>query len=62
VRDRPIYLIEDAEKGMAWLKLTARGTAGHGSMINPDNAVARLTAAVARIGADEWPVRLTPTG
>ena len=61
VRGRRLYLIEAAEKGMAWLKLTARGTAGHGSMVNPDNAVARLTAAVARIGAYEWPVRLTPT-
>jgi acetylornithine deacetylase/succinyl-diaminopimelate desuccinylase-like protein len=61
VRGQRLYLIEAAEKGMAWLKLTARGTAGHGSMINPDNAVARLTAAVARIGAYEWPVRLTPT-
>ena len=54
------HLIEAAEKGMAWLKLTARGRAGHGSMINTDNAVNRLTAAVARIGAHEWPVRLTP--
>ncbi|GAB3262987.1 M20/M25/M40 family metallo-hydrolase [Nocardioides dilutus] len=61
VRGRRLYLIEAAEKGMAWLKLTARGTAGHGSMINPDNAVARLTAAVARLSAYEWPVRLTPT-
>ena len=61
VRGRRLYLIEAAEKGMAWLKLTARGTAGHGSMINPDNAVSRLTAAVARIGAHEWPIRLTPT-
>ena len=55
-----LYLIEAAEKGMAWMKLTARGRAGHGSMINDDNAVSRLTAAVARIGAHEWPVRLTP--
>jgi acetylornithine deacetylase/succinyl-diaminopimelate desuccinylase-like protein len=45
---------------MAWMRLTARGRAGHGSMINHDNAVSRLTAAVARIGAHEWPVRLTP--
>ncbi len=60
VRDRRIYLIEAAEKGMAWMRLTARGQAGHGSMINRDNAVTRLTAAVARIGAHEWPVRLTP--
>lgn len=61
VRGRRLYLIEAAEKGMAWMKLTARGRAGHGSMINSDNAVTRLSAAVARIGAYEWPVRLTPT-
>ena len=60
VRGRRIYLIEAAEKGMAWMRLTARGRAGHGSMINRDNAVTRLAAAVARIGAHEWPVRLTP--
>jgi len=60
IRGHRLYLIEAAEKGMAWMKLTARGRAGHGSMINDDNAVTRLTAAVARIGAYEWPVRLTP--
>ncbi|WP_456237755.1 M20/M25/M40 family metallo-hydrolase [Nocardioides sambongensis] len=46
---------------MAWMRLTSRGRAGHGSMINDDNAVTRLASAVARIGAHEWPVRLTPT-
>jgi acetylornithine deacetylase/succinyl-diaminopimelate desuccinylase-like protein len=61
IRGRRLYLIEAAEKGMAWMRLTARGTAGHGSMINRDNPVARLAAAVARIGAHEWPVQLTPT-
>jgi acetylornithine deacetylase/succinyl-diaminopimelate desuccinylase-like protein len=61
IRGQRLYLIEAAEKGMAWMKLTARGRAGHGSMINDDNAVTRLTRAVGRIGAHEWPVRLTPT-
>jgi acetylornithine deacetylase/succinyl-diaminopimelate desuccinylase-like protein len=61
VRGRRLYLVETAEKGMAWLKLTARGRAGHGSMINHENAVTELAAAVARIGTHEWPVRLTPT-
>ncbi len=61
VRGRRVYLIEAAEKGMAWMKLTARGRAGHGSMINDQNAVTRLSAAVARLGAHQWPVRLTPT-
>jgi len=61
VRGQRLYLIEAAEKGMAWMRLTARGRAGHGSMTNPDNAVTRIAEAVARIGAYEWPVRLTPT-
>jgi len=61
VRGRRIYLVEAAEKGMAWVRLTARGNAGHGSMQHPDNAVTRLAAAVARIGQHDWPVRLTPT-
>lgn len=61
VRGRRLYLVEAAERGMAWMRLTARGRAGHGSMINDDNAVTRLAAAVARIGAHEWPLRLTPT-
>ncbi|MCW2783698.1 MAG: dapE 4 [Marmoricola sp.] len=61
VRGRRVYLIEAAEKGMGWLRLTARGNAGHGSMVHPDNAVTRLATAVARIGQHTWPVRLTPT-
>lgn len=61
IRGRRVYLIEAAEKGMAWMRLTARGRAGHGSMINSDNAVTRISQAVARIGAHQWPVRLTPT-
>ncbi|WP_101524483.1 M20/M25/M40 family metallo-hydrolase [Nocardioides houyundeii] len=60
VRGQRIYLIEAAEKGMAWMRLRARGTAGHGSMVNRDNAVTQLAGAVARIGAHDWPVRLTP--
>lgn len=61
IRGQRVYLIEAAEKGMAWMRLTARGRAGHGSMVNVENAVTDLAGAVARIGAYEWPVRLTPT-
>jgi acetylornithine deacetylase/succinyl-diaminopimelate desuccinylase-like protein len=58
---RQIYPIAAGERGTGWLKLTARGTAGHGSRPCRDNAVTRLAAAVTRIGAHEWPLRLTPT-
>ena len=39
--DQRAYLIETAEKGIAWLRLIAHGRAGHGSMVNDDNAVDR---------------------
>ncbi|MGW1535759.1 M20/M25/M40 family metallo-hydrolase [Streptomyces aureus] len=58
---RQIYPIAAGERGTGWLKLTARGRAGHGSKVNRSNAVTRLAAAVTRIGAHEWPLRLTPT-
>ncbi len=61
VRGKRMYLIEAAEKGMAWMRLTSRGRAGHGSMVNHENAITDLAGAVARIGAHRWPVRLTPT-
>ncbi|MEV6739579.1 M20/M25/M40 family metallo-hydrolase [Streptomyces sp. NPDC051104] len=58
---RQIYPIAAGERGTGWLKLTARGRAGHGSKVNRSNAVTGLAAAVTRIGAHEWPLRLTPT-
>jgi acetylornithine deacetylase/succinyl-diaminopimelate desuccinylase-like protein len=61
IGDERVYLIETAQKGIRWLKLVAEGRAGHGSVVNDDNAVTALAEAVARIGRYEWPVRLTPT-
>ncbi|GAA3210965.1 M20/M25/M40 family metallo-hydrolase [Streptomyces thermocoprophilus] len=58
---RQIYPIAAGERGTGWLRLTARGRAGHGSKVNKENAVTRLAAAVTRIGEHEWPLRLTPT-
>ena len=58
---REIYPIAAGERGTGWLKLTARGRAGHGSKVNHENAVTRLAAAITRIGEHEWPLRLTPT-
>jgi len=55
------YLLQTAEKGLAWLRLVAGGRAGHGSQVNRDNAVTHLAEAVARIGAYPWPRVLEPT-
>ncbi|MBD8077645.1 M20/M25/M40 family metallo-hydrolase [Cellulosimicrobium arenosum] len=61
VDGRRAYLVQTAEKGLAWLRLVADGRAGHGSQVNDDNAVTRLAEAVARIGSHPWPYTLTPT-
>jgi acetylornithine deacetylase/succinyl-diaminopimelate desuccinylase-like protein len=59
IGDQRLYLLQTAEKGMAWMRLTARGTAGHGSMLQPDNAVTEVAEAIGRIGRHEWPIRET---
>ena len=56
-----LYLIETAQKGIAWMKLTVTGRAGHGSMTAADNAVTELCEAVARLGRHEFPLRLSKT-
>ena len=54
-----LYLVETAEKGMEWMRLTVDGTAGHGSMTNKDNAITELCEAVGRLGRHKFPVRIT---
>jgi acetylornithine deacetylase/succinyl-diaminopimelate desuccinylase-like protein len=49
------YLVQTAEKAALWLRLRARGRAGHGSLPNPDNAVAKLAAAVDRLHRHRFP-------
>jgi len=55
---RRLYPIECAQRGQAWLRLTATGRAGHGSSPNDENAVTALADAISRIGHHQFPVRL----
>jgi acetylornithine deacetylase/succinyl-diaminopimelate desuccinylase-like protein len=57
---RRLYLVETAQKGIAWYRLTASGVAGHGSMLNEENSVIELAEAVARIGRHRFPQRIRP--
>ncbi|OCB27623.1 hypothetical protein A5674_01065 [Mycobacterium malmoense] len=59
--ERRLYLIETAEKGLSWMRLTARGPAGHGSMVHDQNAVTAVAEAVARLGRHQFPLVLTDT-
>lgn len=56
-----LYLVESGEKGIAWMRLTASGTAGHGSMRNDDNPVAHLARGLAALGDHLWPEEPGPS-
>jgi acetylornithine deacetylase/succinyl-diaminopimelate desuccinylase-like protein len=57
--ERTLYMIETAEKAMMWMRLTARGRAGHGSMIHDGNAVTAVAEAAAKLGRHRFPIVLT---
>lgn len=59
--ERRTYLLQTAEKGICWLRLTAHGRAGHGSVPNDENAIVRLAEAISRIAAHTWPREFIPS-
>jgi acetylornithine deacetylase/succinyl-diaminopimelate desuccinylase-like protein len=54
-----LYLVQTAEKGIAWMRLRVRARAGHGAMVHEDNAVTALCEAVARLGNHRFPLVMT---
>ncbi len=50
------YLAATGEKGVAGAVVTAHGAAAHASRPSPDDAIVRLSAAIARIGAHRFPL------
>jgi acetylornithine deacetylase/succinyl-diaminopimelate desuccinylase-like protein len=54
-------LVSTTEKLPRGIRLVAHGDSGHASRPVPDNAVVRIAAAVARVGAWQTPVRLNQT-
>ena len=57
--EKRAYLVATAEKGVGWVRLTARGAAGHASRPSADNAVTRIAAALARLGEYRFPATRT---
>jgi acetylornithine deacetylase/succinyl-diaminopimelate desuccinylase-like protein len=54
------YPIQVAEKGICWFELVAEGTAGHGSLPRPDNAVVRVARAIEALGRVRLPQHTIP--
>ena len=46
---RRAYFVQIAEKGITWLRLTAHGPGGHGSLIHPGNPIVQLAEALLRV-------------
>ncbi|MBI4365265.1 MAG: M20/M25/M40 family metallo-hydrolase [Deltaproteobacteria bacterium] len=60
VNGHRLYPIQMAQKGIAWLKLTMRGTPGHASRPHGDLAIAKLGHAVHRLTRRRLPQHVTP--
>lgn len=56
-----VFQVQTSEKVPTRVILTARGTAGHGSLPRADNAVVRLSRAIVRLADAPQPVRLNTT-
>lgn len=61
VAGKRAYFLQTAEKGIAWLNLSATGRPGHGSARHADNAVTKMADAIAAIGHHTWPLHYTDT-
>lgn len=57
----PVFQIQTAEKVPTRFKMTARGTAGHGSLPRDDNPVEHLARAIYRLTQADQPVKLNAT-
>lgn len=57
----PVFQIQTAEKIPTRFKMTAHGTAAHGSLPRDDNPVVHLARAILRVSEGEEPVQLNAT-
>ncbi len=60
IPDRPVFMIATAEKGLCWLKVSATGQPGHGSVPHGQNALEKLNAAIYRLLSEKSAITLTP--
>jgi acetylornithine deacetylase/succinyl-diaminopimelate desuccinylase-like protein len=56
----PLMACALSEKALLWVRLSARGTPGHGSMPPDDQAIGKLLAALGDLAAHPPPMRISP--
>jgi len=61
-RDKNVYTVNTAEKGLLWFKIKAKGVPGHGSMPEAaDNAIMRMNKVIEKLGNYHGEIQLVPT-
>src|SRR3990170_2981420 len=61
-KNRNVYTVQTAEKGILWFKVKAKGTPGHGSMPDiADNAIMRMNKVIEILGNYRSQVLFVPT-
>jgi len=60
VEGKHFYPVQIAEKGICWLRITAKGAPGHGSLPNWDGAIGRIGRAAHKLGKTRLPLHVTP--
>ncbi len=59
---KPVFTVNTAEKGLLWLRITAKGISGHGSIPEAaDNAISHMNRVIARLNNYKAPVQLVAT-
>ncbi|MGD8566219.1 MAG: M20/M25/M40 family metallo-hydrolase [Candidatus Bathyarchaeota archaeon] len=62
ISNKLLFTVQNAEKGVVWLKIKARGRPGHGSIPSAaDNAVLRMADVAHRLGTYRSKVHVTTT-
>jgi acetylornithine deacetylase/succinyl-diaminopimelate desuccinylase-like protein len=61
-RNRNVFTVQMAEKGLLWFKVRAKGVPGHGSMPDSaDNAIMRMNRVIEKLGSYRPEPLLVPT-
>lgn len=58
---KTFYTIENAEKGLWWVRLKVKGVSGHGSVPHENNALAKASRLIDRISNYKFPKMIAPS-
>lgn len=59
--DKTFYTVDTVEKGLWWVKVKVKGTAGHGSIPHDDNPLVKSARFIERIAQHRFPKLISPS-